>query len=76
MVITYCPPCGSGLAFDAKSPPELADSIAGGQLMIHFDGEECTARAYDEKGRELPTLIAYWFAWYAFHPDSEVFRAE
>lgn len=26
------------------------------------------ARAFDEEGRELPGLEAYWFAWAAFHP--------
>ncbi|MCP4299769.1 MAG: DUF3179 domain-containing protein [Gammaproteobacteria bacterium] len=25
-------------------------------------------------GEELSSVIAYWFAWYAFHPDTEVFR--
>lgn len=26
------------------------------------------ARAFDEKGREVAGLEAYWFAWAAFHP--------
>jgi len=24
----------------------------------------------------LPTLIAFWFAWYAFHPDTEIHTAK
>jgi hypothetical protein len=27
----------------------------------------------DEK--PLPSVMAFWFAWYAFHPDTQVFRA-
>jgi len=30
------------------------------------------ARAIDRHGKEIPTVIVYWFAWYAFHPDTEV----
>lgn len=30
------------------------------------------ARAFDEEGRELAGLEAYWFAWAAFHPDTSL----
>ena len=33
-------------------------------------------KAEDASGDMLPGIIAYWFAWYAFHPDTRVYRAE
>ena len=27
------------------------------------------------RGRRLPGSVAYWFAWQAFHPDSELYPA-
>lgn len=33
------------------------------------------ARAFDEKGRELAGLEAYWFAWAAFHPRTKLVGA-
>lgn len=53
----------------------IVDPVAGADLVIRFDREDLTARAFDLDGRPLPAVIAYWFAWYAFHPDTAVFEA-
>lgn len=53
----------------------FADEINGRPLTIHFDARNQTARARDDKGRLLPATLGLWFAWFAFHPDTEVFRA-
>jgi hypothetical protein len=34
-----------------------------------------TGQVFTTDGRELPSTISYWFAWQAFHPDSEVYTA-
>jgi hypothetical protein len=44
-------------------------------LNIVFDEEHQTGRVLDDAGRELPTTTAFWFAWYAFHPDTDVYVA-
>lgn len=54
---------------------EVQDRIAGRQVRVRFDPAEETARAFDEEGGELPAMSGFWFAWYAFHPDTEVFTA-
>ena len=58
----------------ARTTGVLGDRVAGRAVEIRFDAVHQTASAVDGQGRELPTLIAYWFAWYAFHPNTEVFR--
>lgn len=35
-----------------------------------------TAELRDESGRLLPAMRPFWFAWYTFHPETEVFQAD
>jgi hypothetical protein len=58
-----------------KTTSPVKDKISGELIEVIFDRENSSARALDEQGREIPTVMAYWFAWYAFHPDTKVFQA-
>jgi hypothetical protein len=35
-----------------------------------------SAELRDESGNLLPAIRAFWFAWYTFHPDTDVFEAD
>ncbi|MEM9209312.1 MAG: hypothetical protein AAGA61_08690, partial [Pseudomonadota bacterium] len=59
----------------ARSPSAWTDEIAGVPVRIEFDQENQTARALGPEGEVLASLLTYWFAWYAFHPDTEVYTA-
>lgn len=60
----------------AKMPGGVLKDTLGGQVLtLHFDRETRTGTVFDAQGREVPSVIAYWFAWYAFHHDTEVFQA-
>ena len=54
----------------------ISDSFAGRLLTVSFDETAGSARAFDRDGRELATVTGFWFAWYAFHPGTEVFSAD
>ncbi|OZG75505.1 hypothetical protein BTA51_01635 [Hahella sp. CCB-MM4] len=55
--------------------PAVFDDVVGGQaIRVEFDGDHRAAQVFDSHGKELPSLIAFWFAWMAFHPDSEVYQ--
>jgi len=58
-----------------KANGEVKDEIGGSNITVRFDARHQSATAMDAAGRELPAVTAFWFAWYAFHPDTEVFRA-
>ncbi|MEA1888818.1 MAG: DUF3179 domain-containing protein [Pseudomonadota bacterium] len=58
----------------AKTSSPVKDSISGQQIEVFFDRNNSSASARDEQGRQIPALMSYWFAWYAFHPDTEVYR--
>lgn len=51
------------------------DDIGGRKITVHFDDSNRTAKVVDEKGQEIPTILSFWFAWMAFYPESQVFKA-
>ncbi len=59
----------------SKTSGEIQDRIGGRPVTIRFDWANASARAFDARGNQLPAMTGFWFAWYAFHPQTEVFRA-
>jgi hypothetical protein len=57
----------------SQLPGDLEDRVGGQDLRIQFDTENRTGRVFNTRGDELPSTAAYWFAWRAFHPDTEVY---
>ncbi len=53
----------------------LADRIGDQPVIVEFDAEQRTGRVLNRQGVELPTVIAFWFAWFTFHPQGEVYRS-
>jgi len=51
----------------------FSNSLQGQDYVVCWDAPARSAKVIDQMGEPFPTLIAYWFAWYAFHPDTEVF---
>ncbi|MDP6374820.1 MAG: DUF3179 domain-containing (seleno)protein [Pseudomonadales bacterium] len=51
----------------------VEDVVAGQQVRVHSDGDGAWAEI---AGREVVTTRAFWFAWYAFHPDTALFDGE
>ncbi|MBA3477405.1 MAG: DUF3179 domain-containing protein [Lautropia sp.] len=62
------------LARAVGSGGELQDTVAGRSLRIRYDHAQRTAEAFDAEGRPWPATMAFWFAWIAFHPHTEVLR--
>ncbi len=52
----------------------FSDNFAGKNLRIKWLQKDKTAMVFDDNGNELATVLAYWFAWYAFFPDTEIFK--
>ena len=57
----------------SKSPQGFMDEFQGKSFEVQYDDKNQTARIVGENGDEWPTLISFWFAWYAFHPDTEIY---
>ncbi len=50
------------------------DHLGGRQVTVIYDAEARTGRVLDSEGEEMPSVLAFWFAWMAFHPESEVYQ--
>lgn len=51
----------------------IQDTFNGKQLMIYFDKKSNAARIENEDGVVLNGMTMFWFAWYTFHPKTEIF---
>lgn len=55
---------------------EIQDIFEGKNLRIIYDADAKSAEILDIKGNPIPAVTNFWFAWFAFNPDTEVFKAE
>ena len=53
----------------------MRDELGGQSFQVHFDAENDRGWVTDLEGEEIPSVRAFWFAWYAFHPETEIFEA-
>ncbi len=53
----------------------FVDKFNGKTLNVYFEEGYKSAWILGENDEELPYMTTFWFAWYAFHPDTEVFKA-
>jgi len=57
----------------AKSP--FKDRIGKKNVTVSYDSKSRTATIKDASGKELPSVVGFWFAWYVFHKDTQVYTA-
>lgn len=57
-----------------KSP--VRDTLGKTPLRIFYDRKSRTAIIRDEKNREIPSVVGFWFAWYTFHPETLIFSGK
>ena len=64
----------AALARRVDSGGVLRDRVGGQPVTIRFDAAHRSARVEDASGKLLPSVTAFWFAWAAFHPATELFQ--
>ena len=52
----------------------IYDMFQGQSLKIVFDSEHRSGEILDKTGKPVPSITNFWFAWYTFHPDTEVYK--
>ena len=60
----------------SKANVPFKDVVGGVTLKVFYDADSQTASIYDLKGRLYPSVVGFWFAWYAFHPETEVYKGK
>ena len=59
----------------SRTKGEVTDRFADRDLVVRYSPDSRSARIVRNDGVELPVVQSYWFAWYAFHPETEVYTA-
>lgn len=59
----------------ARAKLPIKDVVGKKNIRILFNKKTKTAVIQDEKGKELPSVVGFWFAWFAFHPETDVYQA-
>ena len=58
-----------------KKQPHIKDRIAGQRILLTYDAAARSPSVKRESdGTSVPFTMAYWFAWQAFYPDTELYR--
>ena len=52
----------------------VRDSVGGESIAITFDRERKYPTVTDREGEDIPYVIAFWFAWQAFYPVTELWE--
>jgi hypothetical protein len=60
------------LARRADAQGRWPDRLGGRRIEIRYDRRGRSTEAFDADGRALPSVTAYWFAWVAFHPNTDL----
>ena len=53
----------------------FVDTVNEVELNIHWNESARTAHITDVDGKDVASTIGFWFAWYAFHPETLVYAA-
>lgn len=59
---------------DKAGQSVIQDEFAGNLYKIEWDKSNQRASISDAKGERIAAIEGFWFAWFAFHPQTEVFR--
>lgn len=54
----------------ARAGKALTDRGGGETFKIEFDVTANAGPVFNEEGQEIPSLTAFWFAWFAFHSQA------
>ncbi|MFC5078009.1 hypothetical protein VTH8203_02896 [Vibrio thalassae] len=48
--------------------------LAGSRYFVHWDSDNQSAWITNDKGKTQSSTLLFWFAWYAFYPDTKVYK--
>jgi len=61
---------------DKHGKTEFSDTVNGTRFNLTWDSANRSVNITDKTGKEVAAIQGFWFAWFAFHPDTEIFKAQ
>ncbi len=50
------------------------DSFAGQEILLHYEVESREAYITGRDGKQIDTVLTYWFVWESFHPGAPIYK--
>ncbi len=63
------------IELDKQGKKRFSDSINGTRFNFEWDSANRSISISDDSGEAVASIQGFWFAWFAFHPDTEVYKA-
>ena len=63
------------IELDKQGKERFSDSVNGTRFNFEWDSENRSITITNDAGEAVAGIQGFWFAWFAFHPDTEVFKA-
>ncbi|MBD3164640.1 DUF3179 domain-containing protein [Candidatus Woesearchaeota archaeon] len=54
----------------------IEDILGGAPITLKKDSDGIISAKNSNTGKNIPFERSFWFAWHAFHPDTEIYRAK
>jgi len=61
------------IELEKQGKRHFSDSVNGRLFNFDWDGDNRSITITDSHGKPVAAIQGFWFAWFAFHPDTEVF---
>ncbi len=63
------------IELNKRGETNFKDRLNGAEYLVKWDEKNQSGNIYDSNGTMIPTIQSYWFAWFTFHPETEIFKA-
>lgn len=63
------------IELDKQGKQRFSDSLNGTTFNFDWDSDNRSITITDSAGKAVAGVQGFWFAWFAFHPDTEVYKA-
>jgi len=67
---------GNAKAYPAAQMPKapVKDRVGRHEITVSYDSETSQPVVMNSKGQPVPYIVAFWFAWQAFYPKTELWK--
>jgi len=70
---------GQARAYPVLKLPDgktIKDKVGGEEVSVIYNAAQRHARVMDVKGKSITSVVAFWFAWQAFYPDTGLWQPD
>ena len=61
---------------ERQNQDTFTDRIGDTEVVVRWNPKARSAHITDKKGKLLPATTSYWFAWFAFFPETQVYEPD